>query len=211
MLVYALWAWVCRRSGMSIGHALGWGAAIAVAVAAGIDAWNLFYLGISRLESPLYARLALAGIHDPDHLGTRVLLQVVGALLVEADQVDLVVELAEQVVENPLHWSPREQKLLSQHGVPWGDAVPDPQNVPVQISPVVHGLRSSHTVAVDGVVPATQLPATHMSPAVQALKSHSTVASTGVGPGWQRPWVSQASPVRHGLPSSHTVPIGLGT
>ena len=80
VLVYALWAWVCRRSGMSIGHALGWGAAIAVAVAAGIDAWNLFYLGISRLESPLYARLALAGIHDPDHLGTRVLLQVVGAL-----------------------------------------------------------------------------------------------------------------------------------
>ncbi|WP_372016315.1 hypothetical protein [Pseudoxanthomonas sp. 10H] len=78
--VYALWAWICRRSGLTVAHAVGWGAAIAVAVAAGVDSWNLFYLGISRLESPLYARLALAGIHDPDFLGTRVLLQIIGAM-----------------------------------------------------------------------------------------------------------------------------------
>lgn len=80
VLVYAGWAWVCRRTGLRIGHAVGWGAAIAVAIGAGIDAWNLFYLGMSRLESPLYARLALAGIHDADSLGTRVLLEIVGAL-----------------------------------------------------------------------------------------------------------------------------------
>lgn len=80
VLVYALWAWVCRRAGLTVAHAIGWGAAIAVAVAAGLDSWNLFYLGSARLESPLYARLALAGIHDPDFLGTRVLLQIIGAL-----------------------------------------------------------------------------------------------------------------------------------
>lgn len=80
VLVYALWAWVCRRAGLTIGYAIGWGAAIAVVVAAGIDSWNLFYLGVSRLESPLYARLALAGIHDADNLGVRVVFQLVGAL-----------------------------------------------------------------------------------------------------------------------------------
>ena len=80
LLVYALWSWICRRSGLTVGHAIGWGAAIAVLLAAGIDAWNLFYLGVARLESPLYARLALEYIHDPDELGGRVVLEVVGAL-----------------------------------------------------------------------------------------------------------------------------------
>lgn len=80
LLVYGLWAWVCRRSGWGIGYAIGWGAAIAVVIAAGIDSWNLFYLGVARLESPLYARLALQGIHDADSLGTRVVFEVVGAL-----------------------------------------------------------------------------------------------------------------------------------
>ena len=52
----------------------------AVLIGAGIDTWNLFYLGISRLESPLYARLALQGIHDAESLGSRVILEIAGAL-----------------------------------------------------------------------------------------------------------------------------------
>ena len=80
VLVFALWSWVCRRSGLTAGHELGWSAALALLLAAGIDTWHLFYLGMARLESPLYARLALAGIHDPDHLGLRVVLQILGAL-----------------------------------------------------------------------------------------------------------------------------------
>jgi len=81
VLVYALWSWICRHTGLKIGHAIGWGAAISVTLSAGIDAWNLFYLSVKRLESPLYARLALEGIHDPDNLGTRVVMQVLGALV----------------------------------------------------------------------------------------------------------------------------------
>ena len=63
-----------------MGHAIGWACVSAVILGAGVDLWNMFYLGVSRLESPLYARLALKGIHDPDGLGARVVLEVAGAL-----------------------------------------------------------------------------------------------------------------------------------
>ena len=80
-VVYALWWQVCRRHGLSHGHAVGWSSLAAVAISSGVDGWNLFYLGMVQLESPLYARLALAGIHDPDQLGTRVVLEIAGALV----------------------------------------------------------------------------------------------------------------------------------
>lgn len=57
VLVYALWHRVCRWAGWSDGHAIGWACVISVVGAAGIDARNLFYMGMMRLESPLYARL----------------------------------------------------------------------------------------------------------------------------------------------------------
>ena len=80
LLVYALWYRLCRAAGWTAGHAIGWACVIAVLVSAGIDAWKLFYMGMMRLESPLYARLFLAGIHDPNELGSRVVLEVAGAL-----------------------------------------------------------------------------------------------------------------------------------
>ena len=60
-VVFSLWWQVCRRSGLSAGHAIAWPCLAAVAIGAGVDGWNLFYLGMVQLESPLYARLALAG------------------------------------------------------------------------------------------------------------------------------------------------------
>jgi len=80
LLVYAGWQAICRALGWSIGHAIGWSCVIAVIIGAGIDIWNLFYLGMVKLESPLYARIALKAIHDPDALGTRVVLEIMGAL-----------------------------------------------------------------------------------------------------------------------------------
>ncbi|MEO8365702.1 MAG: hypothetical protein ABI538_05790 [Pseudoxanthomonas sp.] len=79
LLVYGLLQWVVRKLKGSVGHALGWGFVIAAVVSAGIDAWNLFYLGMVRLESPVYARLALQGIHDADSLGARVVCEITGA------------------------------------------------------------------------------------------------------------------------------------
>ena len=79
-LAFLFWRWLMRLAGGSIGHALGWACVTAIAVGAGIDTWNLFYLGIMKLESPLYARLALQGIHDAESLGARVICEVAGAL-----------------------------------------------------------------------------------------------------------------------------------
>lgn len=74
------WRWVARRAGWAPSRAIGAACVTAVAIGAGIDSWHLFYLGVVQLESPLYARIALARIHDADHLGVRVLLEWTGAL-----------------------------------------------------------------------------------------------------------------------------------
>ena len=81
VLAYGLWRWIVRAADGSVGHAIGWACVTAIIVAAGIDSWNLFYLGMVRLESPLYARLALQGIHDAGSLGTRVVCETIGALV----------------------------------------------------------------------------------------------------------------------------------
>jgi len=80
LLVYAAWQAVCRALGWSIGHAIGWSCVFAVAIGGGVDAWNMFYLGMMKLESPLYARIALQAIHDPGSLGARVICELAGAL-----------------------------------------------------------------------------------------------------------------------------------
>ena len=74
------WRWLARRSGWTEAHAIGWACVTSVAIAAGIDTWHLFYLGVVTLESPLYARIALSKIHDADYVGTRAFLEWVGAL-----------------------------------------------------------------------------------------------------------------------------------
>jgi len=79
LLVYFLWHHLCRFMRGTAGHALGGACVIAVVIAAGIDIWKLFYMGIVRLESPFYARLFLSTIHDPNELGTRVVLEIIGA------------------------------------------------------------------------------------------------------------------------------------
>ncbi|MCD7097746.1 hypothetical protein [Stenotrophomonas sp. MMGLT7] len=79
-LVYLLWSRLASWLGWSSGVTLGWACVIAVAIGAGVDAWNLFYTSIVRLESPLYARIALQSIHDPDQLGARVVVEAVAAV-----------------------------------------------------------------------------------------------------------------------------------
>ena len=78
VLLYALWHGLSRAFGFSVGHVIGWSSLCAALVGAGLDSWNLFSLGFMKLESPLYAKLALAGIHDVDSLGSRVVCEFTG-------------------------------------------------------------------------------------------------------------------------------------
>lgn len=80
IVCYGFWNWLMRKVEAGTGHAIGWACVTAAVVAGGIDAWNLFYLGIMKLESPLYARLALQGIHDAESLGARVVCEAAGVL-----------------------------------------------------------------------------------------------------------------------------------
>ncbi|KOR43223.1 hypothetical protein ADT25_13450 [Xanthomonas oryzae] len=80
VLVFAAVERIGRRLQFNHGQTLGIACLLTVAIGAGYDIWNLVYTSIVRLESPLYARLALARIHDPNELGSRVVLDVAGAL-----------------------------------------------------------------------------------------------------------------------------------
>ena len=80
VVAWFVWRWLARGGRLEPGQAIGGACVTAVVAGAGIDSWNLFYLGVVKLESPVYARIALSKIHDADFLGTRVFLEWAGAL-----------------------------------------------------------------------------------------------------------------------------------
>ena len=80
LVAYALWHGIARRLQWPQGRAFGWASLTATAVSAGIDLWHLLTLFQVNPGSPAYVRQALAGIHDPEYLGARVMLEVLGAL-----------------------------------------------------------------------------------------------------------------------------------
>jgi len=69
-----------RASGWKPGTEIGVALVVTLVVAAGVDAWDLFYLSIVRLESPYVIMRTLEAIHDPDFLGTRVVFEFAGAV-----------------------------------------------------------------------------------------------------------------------------------
>ncbi|MCK9537663.1 hypothetical protein [Dokdonella sp.] len=78
-VLYALARLLRRPLGWREGTEFGVAFALAVVVGAGVDAWDLFTLGIVRPESPFAIQQRLASIHDPDALGMRVVLEFLGA------------------------------------------------------------------------------------------------------------------------------------
>jgi hypothetical protein len=80
LLAYLLCHFLARGLRWPEGHAIGWAAFASVAIGAGIDLWHLFSLFFVNPGSPARVQLALAGIHDPGGLGTRVMMEIFGAL-----------------------------------------------------------------------------------------------------------------------------------
>jgi hypothetical protein len=80
LVAYAIWHPLGRRLQWPEGRAIGWAGFSAVVVGGGVDLWHLFSLFFVNPGSPAYVQQALTGIHDPDGLGTRVVMEVLGAL-----------------------------------------------------------------------------------------------------------------------------------
>ncbi|KGI78871.1 hypothetical protein [Oleiagrimonas soli] len=76
LLVHAL---VGRRLGWSAGKQIGWAYLLTLLGACSVDLWNLLYMGIVPMQSPVTIQRVLADIHDPDFLGTRVVAEVATA------------------------------------------------------------------------------------------------------------------------------------
>jgi hypothetical protein len=69
------------RHAAGYGAQIGWSFLWATALSAGGDLWNLFYLNYGQLQSLALLQAKLAGIHDPDNLGLRVLCELLGVVL----------------------------------------------------------------------------------------------------------------------------------
>lgn len=68
-----------RRHGWSHAHGIAWAWLATVAITAGADTWQLLYMGIVPMQSPVTIARVLADIHDPDTLGVRVVCEFVTA------------------------------------------------------------------------------------------------------------------------------------
>lgn len=73
--------WLAPRLHWRQGSAIGIALIVALALAAGGDAWNLLYCSIVRMESPFVIQRTLGAIRDPAWLGTRVVAEFFGATL----------------------------------------------------------------------------------------------------------------------------------
>jgi hypothetical protein len=79
LLLYLALHLARRVLGWSDGLCIGWSCFIALLLTASGDAWNLFYFNYtSGLQSLQLLRAKLAEVHDPDHIGMRVLFELLG-------------------------------------------------------------------------------------------------------------------------------------
>ncbi len=72
--------WLSRQQPWSHARLLAVSCLLALVPTATGDLWDLLYFNYAGLQSPLLLRAKLAGVHDPDSIGLRVLCECLGAL-----------------------------------------------------------------------------------------------------------------------------------
>lgn len=81
LLLFLLLHWLGRRHGWCHARMIGWTFLLASILTVSGDLWDLFYLNYSNLQSPALLTAVLAEVHDPEHLGMRVLCELLGVSL----------------------------------------------------------------------------------------------------------------------------------
>ena len=80
-LLFLALHWLGRRRGWSAARKIGWAFLLACVLTVSGDLWDMFYLNYANLQSLALLQAVLAGMHDPEHLGLRVLCELLGVSL----------------------------------------------------------------------------------------------------------------------------------
>ncbi|WP_329741485.1 hypothetical protein [Dyella sp. A6] len=82
VLLYLLFHVIGRHNHWNDAKRIGWSYFVTLVLTASGDVWNLFYFNYtSGLQSLQLLQAELATVHDPDHIGMRVLFELLGAAI----------------------------------------------------------------------------------------------------------------------------------
>ncbi|CAM5595785.1 hypothetical protein [Rhodanobacter lindaniclasticus] len=81
LLLLGVFHWLGRRNGWNWGRQIGWSFLLASVLTVSGDLWNLLYFNYGKVQSLQLLKVKLAEVHDPDHIGLRVLCELIGVVL----------------------------------------------------------------------------------------------------------------------------------
>lgn len=81
LVLYVVFHRIGQRNDWSDARQIGWSYFLALLLTGRVDFWNLFYFNYAQLQSLQVLQAKLAGVHDPDNIGTRALCELLGAAI----------------------------------------------------------------------------------------------------------------------------------
>jgi hypothetical protein len=81
LALFLLFHWLGQRQDWCAARKIGWSFLLASVLTVSGDLWSLIYLNYANLQSPSLLKAVLAEIHDPGHVGVRLLCELLGVSL----------------------------------------------------------------------------------------------------------------------------------